>query len=51
MKKKQYILPQSEVTNLGALGSLMKIGDGNSPVTEMPPGMATGNAPRRTPVF
>lgn len=48
MEKKQYILPQTEVTNLGAIGSLMKI-DGNTSSQDTPPG--PGNAPRRTQVF
>lgn len=50
MEKKQYIFPHVEVTNFSALGNLMKITDGNSPVSsDLPPGVAT--APRRTEVF
>ena len=50
MVKKQYTFPYVEVTNLSALGILMKIGDGNSPgPSDLPPAM--GNAPRRSEVF
>ncbi len=45
MEKKKYIVPQSEVTNLGALGRWMKdLGEASMPAHMAPPA-------RRTEVF